>query len=198
VDGHASAAAPRSVLPRNPRVACDVLFAGLIGELMTTHSLMNTPGNNPFQIWVDADACPAPIKEILYRTARRLQVGLTLVANQSMHVPSGKLIRLITVPEGADIADDKIVEMLAPGDVVITGDIPLAARVVENSAIAIGVRGELFDENSVHDRLASRDLMEQFRSEGIDTRGPSPLTKKHLQTFANTLDRTLTRCLKKG
>jgi uncharacterized protein len=159
---------------------------------------MNTPGNNPFQIWVDADACPAPIKEILYRTARRLQVGLTLVANQSMQVPSGKLIRLITVPEGADIADDKIVEMLAPGDVVITGDIPLAARVVENSAIAIGVRGELFDENSVHDRLASRDLMEQFRSEGIDTRGPSPLTKKHLQTFANTLDRTLTRCLKKG
>jgi len=71
---------------------------------------MNTPGNNPFQIWVDADACPAPIKEILYRTARRLKVGLTLVANQSMHVPSGKLIRLITVPEGADIADDKIVE----------------------------------------------------------------------------------------
>ena len=88
--------------------------------------------------------------------------------------------------------------MLAPGDVVITGDIPLAARVVDKSAIAIGVRGELFDENSVHDRLASRDLMEQFRSEGIETRCPSPLTKKHLQTFANVLDRTLTRCLKKG
>jgi uncharacterized protein YaiI (UPF0178 family) len=159
---------------------------------------MNTAGNNPFRIWVDADACPASIKEILYRTVRRLQVELTLVANQPMPVPSSKLIRLITVPEGADIADDKIAEMLAPGDVVITGDIPLAARVVAKAAIAIGVRGELFDENSVHERLASRDLMEQFRSQGIDTRGPSPLTNKHLQTFANTLDRTLARCLKKG
>ena len=157
---------------------------------------MDTTGTKPFQIWVDADACPAPIKEILYRTARRLQVELTLVANQSMHVPSSQLIRLITVPEGADIADDKIVEMLSPGDVVITGDIPLAARVVGRSAIAIGVRGELFDENSVHDRLAARDLMEQFRSAGVDTRGPSSLTQKNLQTFANTLDRTLTRCLK--
>ena len=156
---------------------------------------MNTPENNPFQIWVDADACPAPVKEILYRTARRLQVELTLVANQPMHVPSSRLIRLITVTEGADIADDKIVEMFAPGDVVITGDVPHAARVVAKSAIAIGVRGEQFDENSVHDRLASRDLMEQFRSAGVDTRGPSPLTKKHLQTFANVLDRTLTRCL---
>jgi uncharacterized protein YaiI (UPF0178 family) len=105
---------------------------------------------------------------------------------------------LITVPEGADIADDKIVEMLAPGDVVITGDIPLAARVVAKSAIAIGVCGELFDENSVQDRLASRDLMEQFRSAGVETRGPSALTQKNLQTFANTLDRTLTRRLRKG
>ena len=159
---------------------------------------MNTPGNNPFRIWVDADACPAPIKEILYRTTRRLQVELTLVANQSIRIPSSKLIRLIIVPEGADVADDRIVEMLAPGDMVITGDIPLAARVVGKSAIAIGVRGELFDENSVHDRLASRDLMEQFRSEGVDTRGPSPLTKKNIQTFANVLDRMLTRCLKIG
>ena len=159
---------------------------------------MNTSRNTPFHIWVDADACPAAIREILYRTARRLQVELTLVANQSMRIPSSELIQLITVPEGADIADDKIVEMLAAGDVVVTGDIPLAARVVAKGAIAIGVHGELFDENSVHDRLASRDLMEQFRSEGIDTRGPSALTKKHLQTFANALDRTLTRCLKKG
>jgi uncharacterized protein YaiI (UPF0178 family) len=158
---------------------------------------MNTAANHPFQIWVDADACPAPIKEILYRTTRRLQVELTLVANKSMHVPSSELIRLITVPEGADVADDRIVEMLSPGDVVITGDIPLAARVVEKSAIAIGVRGELFDDSSVHDRLASRDLMEQLRSAGVDTRGPSPLTQKDIQTFANLLDRTLTRCLKK-
>lgn len=158
---------------------------------------MTNPTEAPFQIWVDADACPAPIKQILYRTARRLQVQLVLVANQSIHVPDSELIRLITVSEGADVADNKIVAMLAPGDVVITGDIPLAARVVEKSAIAIGVRGELFDDNSVHDRLASRDLMEQFRSAGVDTRGPSPLSQKNIQTFANLLDRTLTRCLKK-
>ena len=158
---------------------------------------MNTAANISFRIWVDADACPAAIKEILYRTARRLQVELILVANQTMQVPSSDLFRLMTVPEGADVADDKIVEMLSPGDVVITGDIPLAARVVEKSAIAIGVRGELFDDHSVHDRLASRDLMEQFRSAGVDTRGPKPLTQKDIQTFSNLLDRTLTRCLKK-
>ena len=158
---------------------------------------MNTAANIPFRIWVDADACPAAIKEILYRTARRLQVELILVANQTMQVPSSDLFRLIAVPEGADVADDKIAEMLAPGDVVITGDIPLAARVVEKSAIAIGVRGELFDDHSVHERLASRDLMEQFRSAGVDTRGPKPLTQKDIQTFSNLLDRTLTRCLKK-
>ena len=109
---------------------------------------MSAPETKGFQIWWNADACPAPIKEILYRTARRLQVELTLVSNQPMHVPSSELIRLITVSEGADIADDKIIEMLAPGDVVITGDIPLAAHVVASAAIAIGVRGELFDENS--------------------------------------------------
>ena len=158
---------------------------------------MNTAANISFRIWVDADACPAAIKEILYRTARRLQVELILVANQTMQVPSSDLFRLITVPEGADVADDKIVEMLSPGDVVITGDIPLAARVVEKSAIAIGVRGELFDDHSVHDRLAARDLMEQFRSAGVDTRGPKPLTQKDIQTFSNLLDRTLTKCLKK-
>ena len=158
---------------------------------------MNTAANISFRIWVDADACPAAIKEILYRTARRLQVELILVANQTMQVPSSDLFRLITVPEGADVADDKIVEMLAPGDVVITGDIPLAGRVVEKSAIAIGVRGELFDDHSVHDRLASRDLMEQFRSAGVDTRGPKPLNQKDIQTFSNLLDRTLTKCLKK-
>lgn len=157
---------------------------------------MNTAASNPFRIWVDADACPAAIKEILFRTARRLQVALILVANQSMRIPSSEWIRLITVLEGANAADDKIVEMLAPGDIVITGDIPLAARVVEKSGIAIGIRGEELDDKSVHERLASRDLMEQFRSAGVDTRGPRPLTQKDIQTFSSLLDRTLTRCLK--
>ena len=112
-----------------------------------------------------------------------MQVELILVANQTMQVPSSDLFRLITVPEGADVADDKIAEMLAPGDVVITGDIPLAARVVEKSAIAIGVRGELFDDHSVHERLASRDLMEQFRSAGVDTVAPSRSLKKTSKRF---------------
>lgn len=157
---------------------------------------MNTASSNPFRIWVDADACPAAVKEIIFRTARRLQLELILVANQSMRIPSSARIRLIIVPEGADAADDKIVELVAPGEIVITGDIPLAARVVEKSAIAIGIRGEEFDDKSVHDRLASRDLMEQFRSAGVDTRGPRPLSQKNVQTFASLFDRTLTRCLK--
>jgi len=157
---------------------------------------LNTAPRTPLRIWVDADACPATIKEILYRSVKRLQVELILVSNQAMRVPSSDFIRLITVPDGADVADNKIIEMLEPGDIVITGDIPLAARVVEKSGIAIGVRGELFDDSSVHDRLASRNLMEQFRSAGVDTSGPKPLAQKDIQTFANLLDRTLTRSLR--
>ena len=122
---------------------------------------------------------------------------MILVSNQAMRVPSSDFIRLITVPDGADVADNEIIEMLEPGDIVITGDIPLAARVVEKSGMAIGFRGELFDDSSVHDRLASRNLMEQFRSAGVDTNGPKPLAQKDIQTFANLLDRTLTRSLRK-
>ena len=166
-------------------------------DLLDAKIPMNTSSKKPFQIWVDADACPAAIKEILFRTSRRLQVALILVANQTMRVPSSSLIQLMTVPDGADVADNKIIELLQPGDVVITGDIPLAARVVEQAGIAIGVRGELLDDSSVHDRLASRDLMEQFRAAGVDTRGPKPLTQKDLQTFANQLDRMLTLSLRK-
>ncbi|TWT66848.1 hypothetical protein Pla123a_45460 [Posidoniimonas polymericola] len=158
---------------------------------------MTDAPSNPPHIWVDADACPGAIKEILFRTARRLKLKLTLVANQTMRVPPSALFQLITVPDGADIADDRIVELLSPGDVVITADVPLAARVVEKGAVAIGVRGELFDDNTVHGRLASRDLMEQFRSAGVDTRGPKPLSQKDIQAFANLLDRTLTRRLNK-
>lgn len=150
----------------------------------------------PLRIWVDADACPAAIKDILFRTARRLKVELTLVANQSMRVPPSDLIRVIAVPHGADVADNMIVEKMHSGDVVITGDIPLAARVVEKQGIAIGTRGELFDEASIHSRLASRNLMEHLRSAGVDTAGPKPQNQKDVQTFANQLDRALTRLLK--
>lgn len=152
--------------------------------------------DEPLRIWVDADACPAAIKEILYKTSRRLQIEVILVANQAMYVPRSAHIRLVTVPHGADAADDRIVKMMQPGDLVITGDIPLAARVVEKSGVAIGTRGELYDDESVHSRLATRNLMEQFRSAGLETAGPPPHNGKDVQTFANVLDKTLTRCLR--
>ncbi len=157
-----------------------------------------TAPKNPLRIFVDADACPAAIKEILFRTAVRLGIHLVLVANQAMRVPSSEWIELVAVPHGPDVADDRIIERIRPGDVVITGDIPLAARVVARSAIAIGTRGELFDDNRVHGRLASRNLMEKFRSAGIETSGPKPQNSKDIQTFANVLDRTLTRLLKEN
>lgn len=164
---------------------------------MNSESTPPDSQDRPLHIWVDADACPGALKEILFRTAKRLQLECTLVANQTMRVPTSKLIHLITVPDGPDVADDRIVELVQPGDVVITGDVPLAARVVAKEAVAIGVRGELYDDASVHSRLASRDLMEQFRSAGIETSGPKPLSQKDVQTFANLLDKTLTKCLRK-
>lgn len=157
---------------------------------------MDAEPSEPLKIWVDADACPAAIKDILFRTSKRLQIKMVLVANQSMRVPQSEFISMMMVPHGADVADNKIVELVQAGDVVVTGDIPFAARVVDKAAIAIGTRGELYDDDSVHDRLASRDLMEQFRSAGVETRGPKPLSSKDVQSFANVLDRTLTKLLK--
>lgn len=151
------------------------------------------PDDPSLRIWVDADACPMAIKEILFRTSKRLKVKLILVANQSMKIPRSEFVQLMLVPHGADAADHKVIELMQAGDIVITGDIPLAARVVEKSGVAIGTRGELFDDDSVHDRLASRNLMEQFRAAGVDTRGPKPLDTKDVQAFANQLDRILTR-----
>lgn len=149
------------------------------------------------KIWVDADACPTAIKEILFKTATRLKVQVTLVANAAMRVPKSEWIRMIAVPHGADVADHKIVEEVQSGDIVVTGDIPLAARIVEAGGIAIGTRGEIYDDKSVHDRLATRNLMEQFRSAGVETGGPRGQNKKDVQTFANVLDRTITKRLKR-
>ncbi len=158
----------------------------------------NSAGNEPaIHIWIDADACPVSIRQILYKTGKRLGLPITLVANSEMRIPPSKLIDLIVVPHGADVADQKIVELMSPGDLVLTADIPLAAAVVKKGGIAIGSRGELFDENSVHGRLASRNLLDQLRSSGVQTGGPKPLSQKDIQTFANALDRTLTRLLKK-
>lgn len=147
------------------------------------------------KIWIDADACPVAIREILFRTAERLRIETTLVANQSIAIAKSAFIRRVTVRDGADIADDRIVELMQRGDLVITSDIPLASRVVEKEGVAISPRGELFDDKSVHERLAARNLMEQFRSAGFETSGPKPLSQKDVQTFANQLDRSLTRLL---
>jgi uncharacterized protein YaiI (UPF0178 family) len=149
-----------------------------------------------FRIWIDADACPKAIKDIVFRTSRRLKVPVVLVANQSMQIPKNDLVSIIMVPHGADIADNRIVEEMKAGDIVITGDIPLAARVVEKAGLAIGTRGELFDEDSVQSRLASRNLMEQFRAAGMETSGPKPQNQKDIQAFANQLDRIVTRKLR--
>ena len=147
----------------------------------------------PIKIWIDADACPAAIKEILFRTAKRMRIVVTLVANQSIHIPKSEFVRIITVPYGANIADQKIVELMSEGDIVITGDIPLASDVVEKGGTAIGTRGELFDERNIGSRLASRNLMEQMRSAGVETSGPRPLGSKDVQAFANRLDQLLTK-----
>lgn len=144
-------------------------------------------------IWVDADACPIAIKEILFRTAKRRKIETVLVANGGMRVPTSPFIRLLTVPHGADEADHRIVEMMKRDDLVVTGDIPLASRAVQKGGIAIGTRGQLYDDASVHGRLATRNLMEQLRSAGVETGGPKPLDRKDVQAFANQLDKILTR-----
>ena len=147
-------------------------------------------------IWIDADACPGAIRQIVFKAAKRLEIKTVLVANQSLRVPSSELFSMVTVPYGADIADKEIVRQMKAGDVVVTGDIPLAALVVEKSGIAIGPRGQVFDDSTVHGKLATRNLMEQFRAAGVQTSGPRPQNQKDIQTFANTLDRTLTKLLK--
>ena len=144
-------------------------------------------------IWVDADACPAAIKEILYRAAQRVGVPLTLVANQPLHTPPSKLIRSVRVQRGFDVADRHIAESVQPGDLVITADIPLAAEIIEKGGEAINPRGEHYTTESIRERLAFRDLMAELRDTGEVTGGPPPLSPSDRQAFANALDRLLTR-----
>jgi uncharacterized protein YaiI (UPF0178 family) len=147
----------------------------------------------PMRIWVDADACPRAIKEILYRAAERVRVRLMLVANRPLRTPRSKYVDAMTVPMGFDVADGRILELVKPGDLVVTGDIPLAAEVVRKGAHALSPRGELYTDENVRERLAFRNLMDQLRSVGIDTGGPQALGQADRQAFANQLDRLLTR-----
>ena len=143
------------------------------------------------QIWVDADACPNPIKEILFRAAQRCEVSLTLVANHRVSVPSSPLIKSLQVESGFDVADNYIAQRVNPGDIVVTQDIPLAAEVIEKDTEVISPRGEHFTKANIRQRLAMRNLMEELRSIGEVSGGPSSLGKTERQQFANVLDRLL-------
>ena len=145
------------------------------------------------RLWVDADACPNAIKEILYRAAQRTSVELTLVANQPLRTPPSPYIRTIQVPSGFDVADNRIAELVEQGDLVITADIPLAATVIDKGGLALNPRGELYTEENIKERLAMRNLMDELRGMGEVTGGPAALGKKDRQAFANALDRLLTR-----
>lgn len=142
-------------------------------------------------VWVDADACPVAIKEILFKAARRTGVNVTLVANQPLRVPRLKQIRFLQVPSGFDVADHEIIKRIEAGDLVITNDYPLAAEVIEKGARALSPRGDPFTEDNIGERLAVRDLMDSLRSSGIATGGPKTLGKSDIQRFANQLDRLL-------
>jgi uncharacterized protein len=139
-------------------------------------------------IWVDADACPKVIKEILFRAAERAQVQVTLVANRSLFTPTSRWIRTLQVARGFDVADDAIVGQVAAGDLVVTQDIPLAAAVMQAGAHAVTPRGEPFSPQTIGERLAMRDLMESLRTNGVDTGGPSELGTSDRQAFARHLD----------
>ena len=144
------------------------------------------------KIWIDADACPRDVKEVVFRAAERRSVAVVLVANKAMHVLSrGGLISMVQVKGGPDVADDHIVTSSAAGDLAVTADIPLAARLVEKLVHVIGTRGEVFDEENVRERLSVRDFLADVRDAGVVTGGPSAFTPRDKQRFAAALDRAL-------
>jgi uncharacterized protein YaiI (UPF0178 family) len=145
------------------------------------------------RIWVDADGCPGAVKQVLFRAAERVEVEMTLVANKPLHVPRSRYIQTLRVAAGFDVADNRIVELMQEGDLVITQDIPLAAEVVARGGYALGVRGDLYTEDNIAERLAVRNLMDELRSGGMNTGGPSSFSESDRRAFANQLDRLLTR-----
>lgn len=144
-------------------------------------------------IWVDADACPAVIKDILFRVAERTRIEVTLVANQLLRVPGSRFIRALQVPHGADAADAEIVERTQPGDIVVTADIPLAAQVLERGGLPLNPRGEWYTKDTIAQQLTMRAFMDELRGSGVDTGGPPAFSQADRQHFANALDRELAR-----
>jgi uncharacterized protein len=149
-------------------------------------------------IWVDGDACPYVIKDLLYRAANRWQIALTLVANQLLRTPASPYIHVLRVPLGFDVADHTIVQHVHAGDLVVTADIPLAAQVVEKGAHALNPRGQLYTPENIQEYLTMRHVMDELRQSGVNTGGPSPFSPRDRQAFANQLDRLLARSGKTG
>ena len=151
---------------------------------------------NQVKIWVDADACPVTIKDMLIRAAQRTGIQITFVANQSLSLPPLKNVKSVQVSSGFDVADNWIVNQTQAGDLVITQDIPLADEVISKGAIAIGPRGHLYTRENIKARLTMRDFMETMRSSGVHSGGPAPLNQQDKQNFANQLDRWLSKAIR--
>ncbi|MGB3494592.1 MAG: YaiI/YqxD family protein [Elainellaceae cyanobacterium] len=145
------------------------------------------------QIWVDADACPNVIKEILFRAAKRVEIKTTLVANQELQIPASPYIDAVQVRSGLDVADGYIVQHLQAEDLVITADIPLAAEVIEKGGYALNPRGEFYSKSNIRERLSLRNFMEQLRNSGVETGGPPAFNQRDREAFANQLDRFLVK-----
>jgi uncharacterized protein YaiI (UPF0178 family) len=152
---------------------------------------MSDPEPDVPQIWVDADACPVVIKDILFRAAERAQVNVTLVANQWIRCPPSRFIRGLQVQGGFDVADSEIVERMRAGDLVVTQDIPLAARVIAKGGVAVNPRGDRYSPENIAERLSMRNFMEELRGAGVQTGGPPVFHARDRQAFANQLDRWL-------
>lgn len=151
----------------------------------------------PMKIWIDADAAPRDVKELVFRASKRLDIEVILVANQSIWLPSdSRLIKRITVRDGANVADQYIAEHATAGDVAITADIPLAAQLVEKQVFVLDPRGEVYDDRNIGSRLASRDFLDAARGAGLETSGPRPYSPRDRTEFACALDRILTRAIK--
>lgn len=145
------------------------------------------------RIWVDADACPAVIKEILFRVAERRRMETILVANQPVRVPKSRYVRAVQVAAGFDVADNEIVQRVQPGDLAVTADIPLAAEVLAKGGHALNPRGELYSTDTIRAKLTMRDFMDTLRASGVQTGGPPALSQADRKAFADQLDRLLTR-----
>ena len=156
---------------------------------------MTYPGAGRLKIWVDADACPRAIREILFRAAERLRLPLFLVANRQLAALRSPFVRVIVVSHGPDEADSEIVNRLAAGDLVVTADIPLAARVVAKGGFALDPRGEFYSQETIGERLSLRDFLDSLRGSGVETGGPAAFASRDCQNFASQLDRFLARQL---